>query len=514
MCGHLRNSLLLFAGMLVVCTSGFPQSAELDSLKALLKDASGNRKGHLLNEIGLRLTDEEALNYYEQAIAESTDSVILARAKSNKGVILHKLGRVQEAEMLLEEAIPTYERIPAADYYTESMYSVLGRIYTYTGRYSSAMNICYKHIAMVRKRGDSLGVVHALFELGVLSYKIRRNKEALRLYAKAIGYIKADKTVNFWFYLNSGLCHVELGSPEIGLEYCRRASFYTEGSELRLLHLDFAIGFAKLKVGQTEKARDMLSNSLKKSIALNDTRMQADNLLYIGKTWLADSMLDSAYHVLERAENLATTNRFKEILLDIYRSMIQVADERKNLYQLTAYQQKYIELKQDVYNIELEKEIASLEGDWYEHENKQTIDFQQLELDERNTAVSYQHWISITLYVIVLLVLSIIALYLRGLYLQWQSQRYLKNQVAARFKWLKRDSLFASNFGASSHSVESREVKERITLCCRQMEMLLSRCPKVAGNDSFLKYFDRIASIYKRRSSITRYVPPFPTKHG
>ena len=225
-------------------------------------------------------------------------------------------------------------------------------------------------------------------------------------------------------------------------------------------------------------------------------------------------MLDSAYHILARAESLATANQFKEILLDIYRSMIQVTEKRENLYELTAYQQKYIELKQEVYNIELEKEIASLEGNWYEHENEQTIDFQQLELDERNTALVYQHWISIALYIIVLLVLSIIALYLRGLYLQWQSQKYLKNQVSTRFKRLNRDISLASNSRSGSRSVEAREVKENIALSCRQLEGLLNMCPKVTGDDSFVKHFNQIASVYIKGSSRVKYVPPLSTKHG
>ena len=284
--GKLLNSFLLLAGMLIVCFSAFPQSAELDSLKALLKEASGNRKGHLLNEIGLRLTNEEALNYYEQAIAESTDSVLLARAFCNLGNIMEQAGRIEEAEKLLETAIPGFEKIPAAQKYTVRMYSVLGRINMFTGRYSTAMRLFHKELSMAEQENDSFAITGALIDLGLLHYKIRRNEKALELFGKGRDYCEGNKQALFCFYANSSLCLSELGQPPIGLEYCKVAFPYTEEKPTRLLHLEFATGFAELKLGCTGDAREMFTRSLGKSIELNDARMQADNLLYTGKAWL------------------------------------------------------------------------------------------------------------------------------------------------------------------------------------------------------------------------------------
>ena len=476
--------------------------SRLDSLMSLLKDATGNKKARLLNEISLLVPFDEALSYMDKVIAVATDSVILARAISNKGIKLYHNGFVQEAEELLMKAIPVFEKNKAAEYYVECMYSVFGKIQMFKGHYSSAFEFFYKNLAMVSKRDDSHALGYQLLDLGVLYYKVRNNAKAMELYSRASSLLKIDRSIQFLGYMNTSLCLSELGFPSLALAYCDSAFSLANGREKDLLHAEFAVGFAKLKLSCYEEARIMFKNSLARSIQLGDTRMEADNLLYIGKTWLAEGMLDSAESVLIRAEELGAQNQFKEILLDTYRGVMQIADRRNDFLQLTTYQQKYIQLKDDVYSIELEKNLASLEGEWYEYVNGKVIDSQELEIDERYNALMYQQWISVTLCLIVLLVVFIIGLYLRGIYLQRRSQVLLEAQVYSRVKRLKPLGLLHSRHVDVGHTDQTQELNDELRQCRRNLFKLIKKTPEMLADDSVAKYFSRMEMDYTDFSKI------------
>ena len=494
------NSAVVTAWMLIICISAFPQSEKLDSLKALLKEASGNRKAHLLNEVAIRVSNDLALGYYDQIISEATDSVILARAISNKGIILYRMGRMDEASNLLEDAIPLFEKIGGTDYYLESMYVILGKIYMFTGRYSSSLELFYNNLRRVSNWNDSILIGYQLHDLGVLYYKIRDNETALRFYSDALNFVKGDSGVQFLAYMNSSLCLSELGFPRLALAYCDRAFLLANGKERNLLHFEFATGFAQLKLGCVDEAIEMFSRSLIRSVKIGDARMHADNLLYLGKAWFVKSMLDSASHALRQAERLAEANQFSEILLDVYRAAIQIANLRRELPELIAYQQKYIRLRQEVYNIELEQKLAAIEGDWYERQNEQRIDLQQMKIDERRKAITYQQWISVTLYFVVVFILSIIVLYVRGLLLQMQSQRFLEVQVDSRLKRLKRGAVHRREYGVDSVTSEGFELGGRIGLICDQLKGIFDKYPQKLGIDPYKKLFEGVAFTYMNRN--------------
>jgi hypothetical protein len=271
-----------------------------------------------------------------------------------------------------------------------------------------------------------------------------------------------------------------------------------------LLHLEFAIGFAQLKRGCIDAAKEMFGKSLHRSIELENKRMEGENLLYLSKALIAESMLDSAYQLLIRAEKLAGDNNFKEILLDIYRGVIEVAGRRKQFFQLATYQQKYIRLKREVYNFDLEKKLASLRGDWYEHENKQTIDIQQWEINERIKALGYQQWVTAALFLVVVLVLAIVVLFLRGFYLQRHSQRFLEHQVHSRFIRLKSDG-YSPIYNSDRHTGDAREFSQGIGVSCRELAKLLDRCSEVPGDNSVVTHFQEVASAYIKISSISKH---------
>ena len=461
-----------------------------------MRESNGNQKIHLLFQIAKILPYDEAADQYRRIIDQTSDSIVLARAIYNLGACLFNQRRFHEAEALAEANIPVFEKNEAAGYYLEGMYSTYAKIQMLKGNYSSSFENFYKCLALVRSRDDSLMLGSLSINIGLLYYKVRNNAKALELYSKGLSLIKNERGIQFMGNMNSSLCLSELGFPSRALSHCDRA-FALANDQESLLHAEFATGFALLKLGRFEEARDMFECSLKRSSALNDYRMQAENLAYISKIWIAESMLDSANHALSYAEKLASENQLKEILLDVYRGFIRIASERKDYVQLTIYQKKYIQLKQEVYNIELERKQALLEGNRYEHENMQLIGLQQLELDQQRNAIIHQRSISTTLYVIALMVILIIFLYLRGFYLQRKCQEYLEVQVHSRVGRLKH--MVLSNFEDLD---ETRELGDVIEQCRGRLICLLSNTSNLHLEDSLVVYIERIKKDQLRDSKI------------
>lgn len=467
---------------------------KLDSLRAVAREAHGNRKAHLLNEIALLLPTEEALVLYDRVINESTDSVILARAIYNKAGRLSNSMRKHEAEEVLASAIPAFEHCREAEEYLDGMYSAYARIKIFKGEYSSAFENFYKSVNLVRKRRDSVMLGHLMIDIGMLHYKVRNNTKALELSQAAMKLLPEDASVQFNGYLNSGLCLAEMGFLELALQYCDSAFSRTTSRDKYLLHAEFARGFILLKLGRTSEARRFFSSSLNLCRRVNDGRMEADNLLYLAKSWLAESHVDSALRILHAAEAVAKKNDTKEILIDIYRTGISISNQKSNQEELAEFQKKYIALKQYVYTIGLERSLASLEGDWLEHQNNQLIAFQEAELDEREKATSYHKAAIIVLDIIALLVFSIVGLYLRGLYLHWQAQRFLKVQVKDRFNRL--------HMGVTSRARSTvindhlPEFRRRIGQVCQDMAALMDANSHAFGSKPVAKHFDEIVSTY------------------
>ena len=466
----------------------------LDSLKVLIREASGDVKGHLLNELSILVPDDESLDYINQAIKVSTDSVILARAISNKGIVLYKQLKFEEVKDLLENAIPAFEKLEGVDDYVESMYHVMQKVYLFTGRYSSALEFSHKDLMLTKKLGDSLSIGYQLHNLGLLYYKIRRPGQAIEFFLEAAKYEKFDPAIRFNVLMNSSLCLTELGHPEVALTYCDSAAHFTNGAENELLHLEFAAGFAHLKIGNLDEAGEMFLRSLKRSGEQGHMRMKADNLLYLGKAFIAKGILDSASSFLSMAEQIAAESDLKEILLDAYRGEINVSESLRDIPMLLHYQAKYIPLRKEVYNIELEKAVASLEGYWYNERNNQTIAFQKVELEERKKAASYQKAATIVLYVIAFLIFSIVGLYLRGLYLHWQAQRFLKVQVNNRFKRLRTSATWRANATGMNHHLP--ELSGRIGQVCHDLTALVDANSHAFGSKPVAKHFDEIVSTY------------------
>jgi hypothetical protein len=241
------------------------------------------------------------------------------------------------------------------------------------------------------------------------------------------------------------------------------------------------------------------SSSLNLSRKVNDGRIEADNLLHLAKSWLAESNAGSALLFLREAEVIAKKNDVKEVLINIYRDGIAISNQSKSQKGLAEYQRKYIALKQDVYSIELKSSLASLEGDWLEHQNNQTIAFQKNQLEQRRRAESYQKAATVVLCVIALLVLAIVGLYLRGLYLHWQSQRYLKVQTNDRFRRLLTDATLRSESTVINDHFP--EFSVRIGQVCQKMAVLMDANCYVFGSEPAAKHFDEIVSAYLKEEA-------------
>lgn len=494
--GFLRRSefVKLTSFVMLIFSAWFPafsQGSKLDSLKALMRESNGNQKIHLLFQIAKILPYDEAADQYRRIIDQTSDSIVLARAIYNLGACLFNQRRFHEAEALVETNIPLFEKNEAAGYYLEGMYSTYAKIQKLKGNYSSSFENFYKCLALVRSRDDSLMLGSLFINIGLLYYKVRNNTKALELYSKGLSLIRNERGIEFMGNMNLSLCLSELDFPSRALSYCDKA-FTLANDQVSLLHAEFATGFVLLKLGRLEEARGMFECSLKRSSELNDYRMQADNLTYISKIWEAEAMLDSTNHALSHAENIASENQLKEILLDVYRGFIRIAFERNQFDRLTVYQQRYIQLKGDVYNMELEHAQASLQGDWYERQNQQIIDLQQLELEERHSAMVDQKWISLTLYIIVLLLIIIIVLYLRGFYLQQKSKKILESQVYGCVGQLNQVDHSKFFRDIESRSRVAHELNNVLEQCGRRLINLLKGTPQLLLDESLTRWVAKL----------------------
>ncbi len=134
-------------------------------------------------------------------------------------------------------------------------------------------------------------------------------------------------------------------------------------------HILTAIGKEERKIGNVQKAIEYLDLAYDTAKNSNLPLDQVQTLLALGNTYKVSDP-KKALQVYKTAENLAIEIDTNEELRDIYQGMALAYDASGDYKNAYAYQNKYLELKDKIFNIETDDKIRGLQFD-FDLEKKQ-----------------------------------------------------------------------------------------------------------------------------------------------
>ncbi|HPM30193.1 MAG TPA: tetratricopeptide repeat protein [Chryseolinea sp.] len=330
-----------------------------------------------------------SLKYAEDAheLAKALgDSLKIVRSGRLSGILLRRVGRQNESIIIYEKMLPIAKRHKFNDE-LKSIFNGLAVTNTFLANYDKALAYNFESLVLREKDGKLDEISIALNNIGLVYFKLGNYENALKYYEKALD---AKNTSNDKFDLdrlliNIGLCYNQLKKFEEGRKYIKEglATCQDKCSNEILEEGEFGIGISYFKQNDFQNAEQSFLSSLTIANKINDSRWQAENLIYLARININKKDFENATKNLEEAESKAKPGEYSQLLMAIYKQYSSLFNTTGNYEKASFYQQRYIQLKDSLIGEDLVKNIAKVQTNYEERENIATIKSKQVIIDQQ-----------------------------------------------------------------------------------------------------------------------------------
>jgi signal transduction histidine kinase len=372
--------VLLFA----LSVQSFAQrKSAIDSLQQIVADA--NNEHDLLNaklELTLEYTEIDFQKAFELAdecydlALQLGDTAQIVTSGRLKGQLLRRLDNLKDAIKILLEVEPIAKRNNLDDDYRKIL-NALAVAYMFKADYDKALQYNFKSLVLREADGNKAEMSIALNNIGLIYSSLKNFETAIKYFNRSI---ELKNEVNDTYeldgsYLNRGLCFIQLRKYkeasedlEKGLSICG-----TNCDEQSRLLGEYGLGESAFGLGEMDEAELHFKKSLKIATASGSKRHQAENFIYLGAIAINDKNYDSAIVYLKKAESLAASSDYNQLLVDGYKQFSRLYNQLNDYQNEAIYQNKYIRLTDSLFREDLVKNIAKVETEYAERENMATI---------------------------------------------------------------------------------------------------------------------------------------------
>lgn len=423
------KSMLMKAQLVLIIVISFGFSAHsqqklIDSLELVIKNTSGISKYEPLFEL-IRVharsgNYEEVLNAAREArivALQNEDTAKIVQSSRVVGQVLNFLLRHEEAESILLKMLPIAKRHNLNEDYSIILNN-LALVYSYQARYDRALDFNFQALDIRRKNKDESAISISLQNIGFVYYKLKEYNKGLSYYKQALKLrrtIKDDWEVE-QILVNISLCYAYLDDFSTAKAYADSAVSYCGNkkcTENALIDANLSLGIIHHGLKKIDDAERFFLKSYRLAQKLNHVRYQFDNIDYLSEIYIQRNQIKKAVHYLEAAEALIQQDStFNPEMIKIYSRFFQMYNKMKNYERAALYQQKYIQLRDSIYNDELTTNLMKLEAEHLEKENQARIEAQNEILNLKEEVIERQRLLTIfiTAFAIIFVLLAILLL--------------------------------------------------------------------------------------------------------
>jgi class 3 adenylate cyclase/tetratricopeptide (TPR) repeat protein len=347
------------------------QNASIDSLKAIVKTGKQDTtKVVALNALSSELLQTEELDeakaYADQAIDLADDLGFKkgkAYALKNKGLAEYYQSRYKEVLENWTQSLQTFETIQDT-LGIANLASNLGAIYYSQGSHAKALDYYLKSLSFSEKLGDPVRISSALLNIGGLYSQMLDYDQALNYFKRVELYLPSlnELQIKSSYLMGIGEVYSKRDDHINALKYYTQALAINQDTP-DYAHILTMIGKEERLMGNTQKAIDYFNLAYDRATESDLALDQVQTLLALGNTYRKTDV-KKALKAYRDAENLAIELDTNEELRDIYEGMAlsyQAIGDYKNAY---TYQNKYLTIKDEIFNIETDDKIRGLQFDF------------------------------------------------------------------------------------------------------------------------------------------------------
>ncbi|MGB5436229.1 MAG: adenylate/guanylate cyclase domain-containing protein [Maribacter sp.] len=379
MIDYKKRTYILMVTSLLLLVSGslWGQNTRIDSLKNSVQTRlQDTTKVDALNTLSLELIQidelDQAKTYADQAITLA-DALGFKKGKAyalkHKGIAEYYQGKYKEVLENWTQSMQTFEAIQDT-LGIANLSSNLGGVYYDQGSLAKALDYYLKSLSLSEKLQDPVRVTTALLNIGSVFSQTNDYDKALDYYKQVEPYLADLNSIQLQSAYLWGLGEVysKKNDHENALKYYKEALIINKDTP-DYAHILTSIGKEERQIGNVQKAIEFFHMAYQTAKDSNQPLDQVRTLLALGNTY-KNSNPKKALEVYKTAEHLAIEIETNEELRDIYQGMAlayDAAGDYKNAY---AYQNKYLELKDSIFNIKTDDKIRGLQFD-FELDKKQ-----------------------------------------------------------------------------------------------------------------------------------------------
>ncbi len=379
MINYKKRTYILIVTSLLFLVSGslWSQNAQIDSLKQLVQ--TGQRDTAMvntLNNLSIEILQNEDISgslVYSQQAMELADQLGYLKGKAysekNMGLAEYYQGNYTEVLDHWTKSLETFEVIHDT-LGIANLVNNLGAVYYSQGSHAKALDYYLRSLSLSEKTQDSFSIAQALVNIGGLYSQMGDYDKGLDRYQQIEKYLPSldDPQIESAYLMGIGEVYSKRGDHQNALNYFKEALVINKDSP-DYAHTLTMIGKEERQLGNIEKAIDYFNRAYDTAKESDLPLDQVQTLLEMGNTYRKTDVKKALKAYLD-AESLAIELDTNEELRDIYQGMAvayQTAGNYKNAFE---YQNKYLVLKDSIFNIKTDDKIRGLQFD-FELEKKQ-----------------------------------------------------------------------------------------------------------------------------------------------
>ncbi|GEM_PF-649005 len=301
----------------------------------------------------------------------------------------------------------------------------LARYYGSHSKYAQALDLANRGNEMAISSGDSDVQMKACYVLGYLYTNLGNLEYGLRYYLRGIELIKENKLqIDPTFLNNIGVVYYDSGqfddaleffqealkvaedtrhkieslvlsniadvylikkNTQLALEYNKRAIevFQNNNSEGYYLGQCYSIyGLIYKELGQWEQALESFEKALAIYKESNQQYLEAEMLYNIGSLYLIQEKVEEGIDYLLRARNIASKIKTNGILKDIYMTLAETYEKKKDYKLAFNYLKSYHHLNEKIKTTELNDKLAQHMTEFKVEKAQKDAEIQRLKTEE------------------------------------------------------------------------------------------------------------------------------------
>src|SRR5690554_15530 len=346
----MRRLLFLIIGLLFLSSPTHARSRSVaDSCLHILNT---NPKLSSLEKCELLLTTIHNLNYEDNFIS-LTNLLIKEAAKSGSNYHLFY------------------------GYYEQGQYHII-----HSGKIQEGLGFLFKSMEIAKSNQLKLEEGFASYMIG-RAYYLNKNYPNTLKYLQAAAILFSNNSANPYLastQLQIANTHFDLNNLDSALYLYQKVQkhFSTTGNHIALAYTQGNIGKIQMRKNNPDTARHYLNQAIKLLEEKQDFQALIPNYIYASENEVLAKNLSVACSHATMAYQLATKEKNPERTLDAYEQLMKVYAAMGDYEQAYDYQNKYLNLRDSLINMETVTQMANMRADFEIEQKEVEVELQQM----------------------------------------------------------------------------------------------------------------------------------------